>query len=379
MLDPKMKEFIAGLPKCELHVHIEGTMEPEMLLEKAEKNGVALPYKDIEEVRNAYKFDDLQSFLDIYYAGMSVLCDDEDFYDLTLAYMTKAHSQNVRHAEIFFDPQGHVDRLPFQYVVSGIIDGLCTARARFGMTSRLIMCFLRDRSEEEAFEMLGIAKEHNRNSDNLIKIYGVGLDSAEARNPPEKFERVFKAAKEANFFLTAHAGEEGPPEYIWSALNKLNVTRIDHGNSCMEDFNLCSHLIDNQILLTICPITNLKIKTIKSMKNHPLKMMISSGMKVCVNSDDPGYFGAYINENLEAVTEALDLTKRDLQYMSSCSIDGSRISFERKSEIHEELGFYAYHHNEGMAGIEATEWEQRLGTNCDTKITPMGIPDHSDK
>ena len=346
-MNQKMKNFIANLPLCELHCHIEGTMEPEMLYEKAMKNKVDIPYKSVEEIREAYKFNDLQSFLDIYYEGMKVLNSGHDFYDLTVAYMDKLYSQKVRHTEIFFDPQGHVDRVPFSRVANGIQQALHDSHKNYKITSHLIMCFLRHLDESSAFEMLELAIDYNRRvrKGNFIhrrEIIGVGLDSGERGNPPEKFERVFKAAKEAGFRCVAHAGEEGPSAYIWQALDLLKVERIDHGNTCLDDPVLVKRLVKEKIPLTVCPITNIKIKTVASMEEHPLRRMLDLGLKVTVNSDDPGYFGGYINENFEAVTEALNLTTIDLLSLASNSIDASFISFEEKVRLHEELGLYAY-------------------------------------
>ena len=322
-----MRSFIENIPKAELHVHIEGTLEPELLFEIAQKNKVSLPYKSVQELKNAYEFHNLQEFLDIYYQGAKVLITEEDFYSMTMAYLKKAHSQNVLHTEIFFDPQTHTTRgISFSTVINGIHKALKEGESSLGITSKLIMCFLRHLSPEEALETLEQAKEH------LDKIDGVGLDSSENGNPPSLFEEAFHIAGEFGLEKVAHAGEEGPPEYVWEALDALHVSRIDHGNRALEDYRLIDHLEKIRMPLTVCPLSNLKLKVIQEMKKHPLKIMLERNLMATINSDDPAYFGGYINENYHTVSDALNLTIEDIFALAKNSFKASFISDELKEK-----------------------------------------------
>jgi adenosine deaminase len=295
MIDP------LTLPKAELHLHIEGTLEPELMFELARRNGVRLPYADAEAVRRAYRFSNLQSFLDVYYRACSVLIHERDFYELTAAYLARARAQGVRHVEVFFDPQTHTARgVDFGTVVGGIGRALTEARER-GMTSHLIMCFLRDLSSDDAMATLEQALAHKET------ISGVGLDSAEVGNPPTKFRGVFERATGEGFRAVAHAGEEGPPDYIWQALDVLGAERIDHGVRCLEDRRLVQRLEADRIPLTVCPFSNVKLRVVDTLERHPLARMLEQGLRATVNSDDPAYFGGYVGENLAGVAEALDL------------------------------------------------------------------------
>ncbi len=330
-----MKKFIENLPKVELHCHIEGTFEPELMLEIAERNGVSLPYPSVDELRKAYEFTQLQDFLDIYYQGMNVLLTEQDFYDLTWTYLTKSHSHNVRHTEIFFDPQGHVSRdIPFAAVVEGICGALAAAEEEFGMTSRLIMCFLRHLDQGDAFNTLEMARPYKD------KIIGVGLDSSELGHPPEKFEQVFAEARNQGYLSVAHAGEEGPPGYIYSALDRLQVNRIDHGNSCLQDTALVDRLVAENMALTVCPLSNTRLCVVDKMENHPLKTMLDKGLRVTVNTDDPAYFGGYMNENFLAVSEALNLTHQDLDQLAINAINAAFIEPGDKQSLKRELADY---------------------------------------
>ena len=302
-----IEEFIKALPKAELHLHIEGSLEPELMFELAERNKVPLPFASVEEVQAAYVFSDLQSFLDIYYAGAGVLLQVSDFFDLTWAYIQRVQKQNVRHIEIFFDPQTHTDRgIPFKTVITGIHKALVEAKEKFGITSRLILCFLRHLSEEAALATLADALPFRE------WIEGVGLDSSEVGFPPEKFERVFDKATDAGLRKVAHAGEEGPPEYIWQVLDLLGVSRIDHGVRCMEDPKLVKRLAKEKIPLTVCPLSNTKLRVFDKMENHNLKQMLDAGLCVTINSDDPAYFGGYMNENFLAAQKGLNLSQKDI-------------------------------------------------------------------
>ena len=315
---PNLSHLIAELPKAELHLHIEGTLEPELMIELAERNKVELPYKTVEEVRAAYQFSCLQDFLDVYYLGMSVLITEKDFFDLTWAYLEKVHGQNVTHVEIFFDPQGHTERgIAFDTVLGGITSALERGENELGISSKLIMCFLRHLPEEAAFETLAHAcrcKEH---------IFGVGLDSSENGHPPSKFARVYGEARQAGFTPVAHAGEEGPPEYVEEALDILKIERIDHGNRALEDPALVARIADSGMAMTVCPLSNLRLQVINDMKKHPLKQMLDAGICATINSDDPSYFGGYVNENYEAVQQALDLEPEDLVRLARNSFKGS--------------------------------------------------------
>ncbi|HVH65770.1 MAG TPA: adenosine deaminase, partial [Candidatus Acidoferrum sp.] len=291
------------LPKAELHLHIEGTLEPELMFELAMRNGVRLPYASVDEVRRAYVFSDLQSFLDIYYAGCAVLLAERDFYDLTWAYLQRAAAQGVRHAEIFFDPQTHTDRgVPFESVITGIHRALADGREQLAITSGLILCFLRHLSEEAALRILNEAMPFR---DWLL---GIGLDSSEVGNPPSKFRHAYDRAREAGLLPVAHAGEEGPPAYVWDALDVLRVRRIDHGVRCVEDERLVGRLAEEQIPLTVCPLSNVKLRVFPDLRQHNLKRLLQRGLLVTVNSDDPAYFGGYVADNFAASAKALDLS-----------------------------------------------------------------------
>ncbi len=295
MIDP------LTLPKAELHLHIEGTLEPELMFELARRNGVRLPYANADAVRRAYRFTSLQSFLDVYYRACSVLIHERDFYELTAAYLGRAQAQGVRHVEIFFDPQTHTARgVPFATVVGGIGRALTEARQR-GISSHLIMCFLRDLPADDAMAALEEADAHRD------LIFGVGLDSAEVGNPPQKFRDVFERATSAGFRAVAHAGEEGPPDYIWQALDVLGAERIDHGVRCLEDRSLVQRLEADRIPLTVCPFSNVKLRVVETLEQHPLATMLEHGLRATVNSDDPAYFGGYVGENLAGVADALGL------------------------------------------------------------------------
>jgi len=300
---PASDELMAALPKAELHLHIEGTLEPELMFELARRNAIALPYPDVEAARRAYVFDDLQSFLDLYYAGCRVLVTERDFYDLTAAYVTRAVQQGVRHAEIFFDPQSHTGRgVDFSTVVSGISAALADARRDEGFTSALILCFLRDLSEDAAAATFELALPYRD------VIIGVGLDSAEVGNPPEKFRDVFDRARAEGFLSVAHAGEEGPPEYIWQALDVLHASRIDHGVRCLEDPRLVERLVDEQIPLTVCPLSNVRLRVFPTLARHNFGQLVRRGLRATINSDDPAYFGGYIADNYRETARALRLT-----------------------------------------------------------------------
>ena len=315
---PDLNAFIAGLPKAELHLHLEGSFEPELMFAIAQRNKVAIPFKSVAEVKAAYAFSNLQDFLDIYYAGAQVLLHEQDFYDMTLAYLARVAADGVRHVEVFFDPQTHTDRgVPFDTVMKGIAAALDEGRARLSITSRLILCFLRHLSEDAALATFAEAAPW------LDRIAGVGLDSSEVGHPPAKFTRVYAAAREAGLKLVAHAGEEGPPPYVWEALDLLHVYRIDHGNNSLQDPRLVARLVAEQMTLTVCPLSNLKLCVVKDLKDHPLRRMLQLGLRATVNSDDPAYFGGYVNDNFRAVTAALDLTKDELVTLANNSFLGS--------------------------------------------------------
>ena len=324
--------FVAALPKAELHLHIEGTLEPELAFALAERNGVALPYASVEAMRAAYRFSNLEDFLHVYYAGASVLLERRDFRDLTRAYLERAHADNVRHAEIFFDPQTHTARgVAFKAVVEGICEALDEARARWGLTSRLILCFLRHLDEAAAFETLDAAMRYREH------IAGVGLDSAERGNPPRKFARVFRRAREAGFVPVAHAGEEGPAEYVREALEVLGVTRIDHGNNALDDPGLVAELVARQVPLTVCPLSNLRLCVVDDLASHPLRRMLEQDLLVTVNSDDPAYFGGYVNANYVAVAEALGLGRADLVRLARNSFEASWLDRQDRGKLIDEL------------------------------------------
>jgi adenosine deaminase len=321
-------EFIRSLPKAELHLHIEGSFEPELMFEIAGRNRVSIPYRSVEEVRAAYAFADLQSFLDIYYAAMNVLRTERDFHDLTAAYLARARADGVVHAEIFFDPQAHLSRgIAFETALDGIWSALKGAELEHGMTLRLIMCFLRHLPEEEAFPVLEAAMAHRD------RIVGVGLDSSEQGHPPQKYARVFARARAAGFLSVAHAGEEGPPEYVRDSLDVLKVDRIDHGNAAMRDPALVGRLAAEKTTLTVCPLSNLKLCGVTDMKEHPLKRMLDAGLRATVNSDDPAYFGGYVLDNYLAVRDALGLTKAEIVTLAKNSILGSFLDDDAKAAI----------------------------------------------
>ena len=318
MSNPTRAALIDRLPKAELHLHIEGSLEPELLFALAKRNAVVIPFASVEEVRAAYSFTNLQDFLDIYYQGMSVLQTEQDFYDLTWAYLERAAADTVRHVEIFFDPQGHTARgVAFETVLNGIERALIDGEAQLGISYRIIMCFLRHLSEEEAFATLDQAVPH------LGRIHGVGLDSSEVGHPPAKFARVFAKARQLGLHVTAHAGEEGPPEYVYEALDLLEVERIDHGNRALEDAALVARIAGEGLTLTVCPLSNLKLCVIKDIAASPVKRMLDLGLKATINSDDPAYFGGYINANFHAVAEALDLTEAEIVLLAENSFTGS--------------------------------------------------------
>lgn len=322
-----MKDFIQALPKAELHLHIEGSFEPELMFEIAQRNNISIPFNSVEEVKSAYNFNNLQEFLDIYYAGANVLIEEVDFYDLTWAYLTKVASENVKHIEIFFDPQTHTDRgVPFSKVINGIYSALQKGETEYGISFKLIMSFLRHLSEESAFKTLEEAMPYR------AWIEGVGLDSSELGNPPSKFERVFAEARKRGFKCVAHAGEEGPAEYIWEALDLLKVVRIDHGNRCLDDSELVSRLVDEQMPLTLCPLSNLELKVVDDLKNHPVKKMMDKNLMVTIHSDDPAYFGGYMNANYFAVAEALDLSENDMAQLAKNSFLASWLPEEEKQK-----------------------------------------------
>ena len=327
---------IKSLPKVELHLHIEGSFEPELMFKIAQRNNIDLPYSSVEEVRQAYQFSNLQDFLDIYYAGCNVLINEQDFYDLTYAYFLKAKENNVMHAEIFFDPQSHTDRgIAFSTVVNGISAAMKDAEVNLGVTGQLILSFLRHLSEDAAIDILKMAEPFRD------KFIGVGLDSSEIGNPPEKFEKVYKMAQEQNYLRVAHAGEEGPAQYIWDSLSMLNINRLDHGNRAMDDEKLLVELKDRKMGLTLCPLSNRKLQVVSDLKNHPIKKMLDLGLKVTVNSDDPAYFGGYMNDNFIAITEALNLSEKDLYDLSKNAIEVSFVNDIRKDEMLAKLDAWA--------------------------------------
>lgn len=318
-------ELIRALPKAELHVHIEGTFEPELMFAIAQRNNIAIPYQSVEEVKEAYNFHNLQSFLDIYYAGANVLVHEQDFYDLAWAYFEKCAEDQVVHTEMFFDPQTHTDRgIAFATVINGLQRACDDAQSKLGISSRLIMCFLRHLSEEAAFATLEQALPYKE------QIIAVGLDSSEVGHPPAKFASVFAKAREYGFLVVAHAGEEGPPEYIWEALDLLKVNRIDHGVRSEEDPTLMQRLIQDEMPLTVCPLSNLKLCVVQDMQLHNIRRLLQQGVKVTVNSDDPSYFGGYMNDNFIAITEALDLSADELKQLAINSFEASFLPAAQK-------------------------------------------------
>ena len=324
------------LPKAELHLHIEGTLEPEMVFALAEKNGVSLPYDSIDDLKSRYSFTDLQSFLDLYYACMSVLRTEDDFADLASAYLARAWAQGVRHAELFFDPQAHTSRgVPIDAVIDGLQRGLAEAHQQWGMTGGLILCFLRHLPASEAMDTLESVA--HRSGDLL----GVGLDSAEVGFPPHLFAEVFTRARELGLHTVAHAGEEGPPEYVWEALRSLQVERIDHGVRSLEDPELVAHLRDRRVPLTVCPLSNVRLGGVASIELHRLRDMLDAGLVVTINSDDPAYFGGYIADNYRAVEEALGLSVDQLRQMAAFSIEASFLSAEAKAPLLAEIAAWS--------------------------------------
>ena len=318
-------KFIREVPKTELHLHIEGTLEPELMFNLAKRNNIKIPYSNVNEVKSAYNFSNLETFLNIYYEGSKVLINEKDFFDLTWSYAVKCREDNIVHTEIFFDPQAHLSRgIKFETVINGINKALLKANKEFGLTYKIIMCFLRHLDEKSAFKVLDQAIEHKD------KIIAVGLDSSEKGNPPSKFKNVFKKAIKEGFLTVAHAGEEGPPEYIWEAINLLEVKRIDHGVQCLKDEKLTKELVKKQIPLTVCPLSNIKLCVFKNLREHNLKIMLNEGLMVMVNSDDPAYFGGYVNDNLVESQLALDLSKNELKTLIINSFKSSFLSEEQK-------------------------------------------------
>ncbi|RZI39943.1 adenosine deaminase [Herbaspirillum sp. HC18] len=331
-MDAALRNILTRMPKAELHMHIEGSLEPELIFKLAERNGVKLNYASVEDLRRAYAFTDLQSFLDIYYAGASVLLKEQDFYDMTWAYLERAHADNVRHTEIFFDPQTHTDRgVAFATAINGIHRALKDAQAKWGMSTALIMCFLRHLSEEEAFATLEQAMPHRE------KFIGVGLDSSERGHPPEKFARVFARCRELGLHLVAHAGEEGPPEYIRTALDLLKVERIDHGVRCLEDGALTQRLARDKVPLTVCPLSNIKLRVFDKLHDHNLLKLLDAGLTVTVNSDDPAYFGGYVNDNFLQMFDALPLEKSHAYRLARNSFAASFLDSQTKQKYLDEV------------------------------------------
>ncbi len=326
------RKWLNELPKIELHLHLEGSLEPELMFELAKKNKIPLPFKSVDDVRAAYAFNNLQDFLDIYYQGANVLQTEQDFYDLTWAYLQKCKQQNVMHVEPFFDPQTHTDRgVKFATVINGISRALKDAEKQLGISSQLIMCFLRHLSEDAAFDTLQQAEPF------LEKIMAVGLDSSEQGHPPEKFSRVFSKARDLGLLAVAHAGEEGPAEYIWTAINDLKVSRIDHGVRAIDDEKLIEYLVENKIPLTVCPLSNTKLCVFKDMSQHTILTMLEQGVCVTVNSDDPAYFGGYITENFIALAESLSLNKSQAKQLVINSVEASFVSDEKKTLMRNEI------------------------------------------
>ena len=313
-----LETFIRALPKAELHLHIEGSLEPEMMFALAQRNGVTLPWSSVEATRAAYAFSDLQSFLDLYYAGAAALIHEQDFYELAMAYFARAHADGVVHAELFFDPQTHTERgVAFETVLDGLERACDEARVQYGISSRLILCFLRHLSEDEGFATLEQAVPH------VSRIHGVGLDSSEKGHPPSKFARLFARCRELGLHIVAHAGEEGPPAYIVEALDLLKVERIDHGVRAAEDPALVERLVREQTPLTVCPLSNIKLCVFPTLQDHNLKQLLDAGLKVTINSDDPAYFGGYIGQNFLATAEALQLSRAELKRIARNSLEAS--------------------------------------------------------
>ncbi|WED22882.1 adenosine deaminase [Vibrio sp. JC009] len=333
-LTPEQIDFIQKLPKVELHLHIEGSLEPELMFELAARNKIDIPFNSPEEVREAYQFTNLQSFLDIYYQGANVLINEQDFFDLTWAYLLRCQKDHVIHTEIFFDPQTHTDRgIAFETVVNGIDRALKQAQSELGISSQLIMCFLRHLSEDAAFETLEQALPYKD------KIIGIGLDSSEQGHPPEKFERVFNKAREAGFKVVAHAGEEGPAQNILDAMDMLGADRVDHGVRCVEDENLVQRLASERMPLTVCPLSNTKLKVFEQMEQHNIVDLLRKGLCVTINSDDPAYFGGYMTDNFLAVANAFELSEQELAQFTLNAIEASFVSEEEKEAMSLTLAF----------------------------------------
>jgi adenosine deaminase len=323
---PQDDALIGGLPKCELHIHIEGSLEPELMFALARRNGIRLPFASVDALRQAYRFTQLQDFLDIYYQGMSVLITEQDFFDLAWAYLRRAKADNVRHVEMFFDPQGHTSRgVAFATVVNGLHRAIAQARHELGISGSLIMCFLRHLDEDDAQRTLDAALEHR------ALIMGVGLDSSERGHPPSKFARVYARARAAGFHSFAHAGEEGPPAYVWEALDLLGVARVDHGNRALEDGVLVARLARERKPLTVCPLSNQRLQVVPDLKDHPLRHMMEKDLLVTLNSDDPAYFGGYVNDNYRAVRSALGLGRGELVAIARNSFLAAMMSAEDKA------------------------------------------------
>jgi adenine deaminase len=334
-----LRAILEEMPKAELHIHIEGSLEPELIFALAQRNGVTLPYPSVEALRRAYAFTDLQSFLDIYYAGASVLLQEQDFYDMTMAYLRRAHADNVRRAEIFFDPQTHTARgVPFATVIDGIHRATVDARSKWGVSAALIMCFLRHLSEEDALATLEQALPHR------AKFIGVGLDSSERGHPPEKFAHVFARCRELGLHLVAHAGEEGPPAYIASALDVLHVERIDHGVRCLEDSALTQRVARERIPLTVCPLSNIKLRVFDKMQDHNLRTLLDAGLMATVNSDDPAYFGGYLNDNFVETFDALPLDAGHARILARNSFEASFLPAEEKRKYLDEVDAFFKRH-----------------------------------
>lgn len=322
----KLETLIKSLPKAELHLHLEGSLEPEMMFDLAQRNGVSLKYGSVEDIRAAYDFSNLQDFLDLYYQGMGVLLKEQDFYDLTAAYLARAAADNVRHVEVFFDPQAHMERgVAFETVLDGIERALKDGQAKHGISYKLIMCVLRHLPEDDALELWEIAVPH------LSRIHGLGLDSSEVGHPPTKFARVYDKAREAGLKLVAHAGEEGPPDYIWQALDTLKIDRIDHGNAAAKDEKLIDEIKARGLTLTMCPLSNQRLCVTPDLKDNPLARLLRAGVSVTVNSDDPSYFGGYINDNYLAIAIALDMSEAEIVQLARNSFEGAFLDEAEKS------------------------------------------------
>lgn len=322
-----LEEFIRKIPKAELHVHIEGTLEPELMFKISKRNKLKIRFNSIDELKEAYDFSNLQDFLDIYYEGAKVLLTKKDFYELTVAYLKKAHSQNVLHAEIFFDPQTHTYRkVGFSTVFEGIYEATQYAYRKWGMSTKLIMCFLRHLDEDSALKTLKESLKYKQ------YITAVGLDSSEVGNPPSKFQKVFEEARKEGYLTVAHAGEEGPSSYVWEALDLLKVSRIDHGNRSLDDPKLIEELREKKMPLTLCPLSNFKLKVVDDLYSHHLKTMMKLGLLVMINSDDPAYFGGYVNENYFEIAKALKLSKKEIYILAKDSFEASFLNAQSKKE-----------------------------------------------